>query len=150
MLRRVMLGAVVIAAACGGSSNNNKTPDAAGSGSGSGSNEDKVQTVNCGTATISATVTTPNDGFAYSSSPAGSASNNSEIPLNGVVEFMPGATHPVGPDSASGMTDPGLVAPATETTCLTFTAVGTYHYKCTIHGFTGTVTVTAAGSDGTP
>jgi plastocyanin len=46
------------------------------------------------------------------------------------------------------MTDPGLVAPATETTCLKFTAVGTYHYVCTIHGFTGTVTVAAGSGSG--
>jgi plastocyanin len=145
MLRRFMLGAVVLAAACGGSSNN-KT-DAAGSGSGSGSDQDTVKTVACSGATLAATVTDSGDGFggSYACAPAGSASNNCEISVNGIVEFNLSANgaldHPVGPDPSSGMTDSGLVAPDDKITCLQFTAAGDYHYQCTVHGFKGTVTV---------
>jgi plastocyanin len=39
------------------------------------------------------------------------------------------------------MTDTGLVAPQSATTCLKFTAAGTFHYRCTEHGFKGIVTV---------
>jgi plastocyanin len=142
MLRRVLLGTVVIAAACGGSGGGGGGGGGGVDAPGSGSSQDTVKTVSCTGATVAATVTTPNDGFAYSSSPAGASSTDSAITINGIVEFMPGATHPVGPNPGAGMTDNGLVAPASETTCLQFTAVGTYHYKCTVHGFTGTVTVT--------
>jgi plastocyanin len=123
-------------AACGTSGGGGGKMDAPGSGGGN-----TVMTVSCTGVTPVATVTTPNDGLAYSSSPAGTSSTNSAIHVNDVVSFMPGANHPVGPDTSAGMTDNGLVAPAQATTCLKFTAVGTFHYKCTVHGFTGTVTV---------
>lgn len=147
MIRRVLLGAIVFAVACGGSSNS--TPDSggggSGSGSGSGSAANTVMTVDCASATPVATVTTPTIGpsnFNYVSDPAGAeGSNSSDISVGDVVEFMPSSTHPVGPDAQSGMTDKGLVALDNKTTCLKFTAAGTFHYRCTEHGFKGIVNV---------
>ena len=99
-------------------------------------------TVDCGGVTPIATVTTPGGEFMYVSNPAGSAgSNSTDIQVNDVVQFMPSSTHPVGPDSSAGMTDSGLVAKDNATTCLKFTAAGDFHYKCTFHGFKGTVNV---------
>ena len=99
-----------------------------------------VKTVSCTGATIAATVTAPT--FAYTSTPPGSASNNSEISVNGIIKFdlTTAADHPVGP-ALTGPTDPGLVAPTGAVTCLQFTVAGTFNYRCEVHGFTGSVTV---------
>ena len=102
-----------------------------------------VKTVSCTGATIAATVTAPT--FAYTSTPAGSGGpNTSDISVNGIIEFdlTTAADHPVGP-ATSGTTDSGLVAPTGAVTCLQFTAAGTFNYRCTVHGFTGSVTVAA-------
>jgi plastocyanin len=101
-----------------------------------------VTTVSCTGATIAATVTDP--GFKYVSTPAGSAPNDSAIKVNDIVEFnlAGGMDHPVGPDAAAGMTDSGIHAADSMQTCLKFSAVGTFHYECTVHLFKGTVTVT--------
>jgi hypothetical protein len=115
--------------------------DAPGSGSGSAT----VIKVDCGSGSDAPTVivTASSSPDAYISTPAGSASNNSEITVNQVVEFnmVPAMTHPVGPNASAGMTDSGLRAGDGAVTCLQFTAPGTFHYHCTVHGFTGTVTV---------
>jgi plastocyanin len=105
-----------------------------------------VLTVACGSATPVATVADSN--FAYTSTPQGSASNDSAIKTNDVVEFNLNGLgdHPMVPDPGTGsaplMTDSGLHAPDAAITCLKFTAPGTFHYKCLIHEFPGTVTVT--------
>ena len=174
MLRRVLLGTMMVCVACG-SSNNNKTPDAAkknidapiadatpdagsgsgsgagsgsgsGSGAGSGSDTDTVVSVTCAGATIAATVTTPGDEHMYVSTPSGGGTptnSNSPIKVGDIIEFKPDSDHPVGPNTGGtgGPSDPGLVAPGGQTTSLQFTATGTFHYWCTIHLFTATVTV---------
>ena len=152
MRTTLMMCMAVAVTACGGG---DPTTDASGSGHDATGGHDAatdghvavdappatVVAVDCASVTPDATVTDAN--FMYTSTPAGAASNDSAIPLNGVVEFnlVPAMSHPVGPDSAAGMTDSGLKAPDNKATCLKFTASGTFHYRCTVHGFKGTVTV---------
>ena len=145
MLRRGWLVAVAFCAACGSDSNNTQM-DAPGSGSGSGTDAAPatVMTVDCASVTPAATVTAKT--FAYLSTPAGANASDSAIKVGDAVEFnlMPSTTHPVIPDPSSGMTDPGIIAKDNAITCLKFTAAGTFHYDCQIHGHgvKGTVTVT--------
>jgi len=56
-----------------------------------------------------------------------------------VVKFVMASDHDVAPDTSSD--DPGLSVGFGQTKCLRFTTPGTYKFKCTAHGFTGTVTV---------
>lgn len=129
--------------ACGGGGSGADASGGQDSGSGSGSQtQDTVTTVDCASGSAAATVTAP--GFAYVSDPAGASSSDSAIKSGDIVKFdlTTAMNHPVGPDSAAGMTDPGIVAPTGAVTCLKFSATGTFHYECTVHGFKGTVTVT--------
>jgi plastocyanin len=139
----VMAAATIVA--CGGGGGGGGGVDAPGSGAidAPGSAAATVTTVDCASGSAAAVVTTNAGGNAYVSTPAGASSSDSAIKVDDIVMFMPASTHPVGPDATSGMTDPGLVAPDNATTCLKFSAVGTFHYKCTVHGFKGTVTVSA-------
>jgi plastocyanin len=134
-------GSMAIVACGGGGGGSADAP--AGIDSGSGSAAATVMTVDCASGSADAVVTAKT--FAYTSTPAGSASNNSEIPLNGIVEFNldPATTHPVQPYAAGGMTDSGIHAADGAVTCLKFTAPGTFHYDCMVHGpsVQGTVTV---------
>jgi plastocyanin len=89
-----------------------------------------VTKVDCATVTPVATVSTVQDAY----SPSASTINQ-----NDVVKFVMPSEHNVAPDS-TGNTDAGLVVDFNETACLKFTAKGTFKFKCTVHGFTGTVT----------
>lgn len=129
-------------AACGGGDDSSdstkidaaKTADAAKVTDGSVTHDAPatatVQTVDCATATVTATVMT--SGNAYS--PAATT-----IAVNQVVKFVMPSNHNVAPDS-TGSTDSGLNVDFGATGCLKFTAAGTFKFKCTLHGFSGTVT----------
>lgn len=149
---------VVAIAACGGGGGTGNVDAPNGDGRATGNHDAAVDAqpthdsaidappatviaVACGSASPVATVTDPN--FTYVSTPAGSATNDSAIMINDVVEFnlVPAMNHPVVPDHAAGMTDSGLHAADGQVTCLQFTAPGTFHYECGVHLFKGTVTV---------
>lgn len=91
-----------------------------------------VTTVDCSTVTPAATVSTADGMFSYS--PAATT-----VAQNGVVKFVMSSTHNVAPDT-TGNTDSGLTVDFGATACLKFTAKGTFKFKCTLHGFSGTVT----------
>jgi plastocyanin len=79
---------------------------------------------------VAATVTTV--GFTYSPM-------MTMIGQGQVVKFDIGLGHDVTP--LPPMTDTGLVVPGMATRCLRFTSTGTFNFKCTPHGFTGSVVV---------
>jgi plastocyanin len=79
---------------------------------------------------VNATVTTT--GLAYSPM-------MTMISQGQVVKFDITAGHDVTP--LPPMTDAGLVVPGMSTRCYRFTATGTFNFKCTPHGFTGSVVV---------
>jgi plastocyanin len=85
-----------------------------------------VQTVDCTTVTPAMSITT--SGLAYSPAAA-------TIAVNGVIKWTLPSTHNVESTTAGFAVDYGA------TKCLKFTAAGQYTYKCTAHGFTGSVTV---------
>ena len=131
MLRRIIFAASLIGVgACGG--NDAKTPDAAQPGVDAPAAT--VQTVACAGMTSSATIIADDTAFLFQ--PVSSTISQGQI-----ATFTVAGDHPVGPDAAAGMTDSGLKAPGGSTTCLKFTATGTFHFKCTIHGFKGSITV---------
>ena len=104
------------------------TPDAAPAAT--------VQTVDCATVTPAGTVTTiGGSGIGASYSPMATT-----ITANGVVKFVMPATHNVIPDTST-TTDTGLHVDFNATTCLKFTATGTFGFKCQPHNFKGSVTV---------
>lgn len=55
-----------------------------------------------------------------------------------VVKFTMNNEHDVAPNSAASA---GLVVPLGGERCYRFTSTGTFSFKCTPHGFTGTITV---------
>jgi plastocyanin len=132
MLRRIIFAASLIGVgACGG--NDAKTPDAAPQ-PGVDAAPATVQMVACAGITPAATITA-NDPTSSFTPPA------TTITQGQIAAFTVAGDHPVGPDAAAGLTDSGLKAPGGATTCLKFTATGTFHFKCTIHQFKGTITV---------
>lgn len=140
MLVRNGFFALVTAAAlmaCGGSSSGDDTAKDAppGGEDGSGSSANTVHSVDCTAQTPDATVTSTDAVFNYDPTTV-------TIPVNGVVEFDldDAKFHPVGPDSSTN-TDQGIFAAGGKTTCLQFTAAGTFGYRCTVHGFKASVTV---------
>jgi plastocyanin len=63
------------------------------------------------------------------------------ISVGDAVSFTNPTSHSVVP-SPTLVTDSGLRAPANATTCLTFTAAGTFNYQCSPHSsMKGTITV---------
>jgi plastocyanin len=61
---------------------------------------------------------------------------NPTLQVNQVLRFEPGSTiHDMAADGGEFETDLGEIA------CLRFTAAGTFPVHCTVHGFTGTITV---------
>jgi plastocyanin len=109
--------AAVVFSGCGG-----------GSSSSSDANDSSIKTVSCTGITPDLEVTTSGNSFAPMSM---------TVPLDGVVRWTLPAEHNV----ASTMNDPGLAVDFGQTMCLEFTKAGTFNYKCTRHGFMGTVTV---------
>lgn len=55
-----------------------------------------------------------------------------------VVEFVSDVDHPIG---ALAGTDSDLTVPESATKCFRFTMPGTYKFRCTVHGYVGTLTV---------
>lgn len=85
--------------------------------------------VPCGGATVTTTVTAP--AFAYTISPS------SSITVNQVVKFemVAGTSHDVNSNGKGFDTGFGV------TKCFKFNVAGSYTFKCTPHGFTGTIVV---------
>lgn len=71
-------------------------------------------------------------GFAY-------VPRDSNITQGQIVKFVNRSDHDVAP--LPPMTDSGLRVPLGGTACLRFTATGTFNFKCTPHGFSGSITV---------
>jgi len=142
-MRRFAVCAVVLAA-CGSGSNSAKKSDAAVA---DGKHVDAkpvdakpadappdaphhVLAVSCTGITPDATVTTAGDSY----SPTATT-----ITTNQIVEFqMPSAHNVV---SIGTNIDSGLSVGFGQTGCLQFTVAGTYEFECSVHLFTGTVTV---------
>lgn len=62
------------------------------------------------------------------------------ISVGDVVKFTNSSQHSVVPGASP--TDPGMTATFNTSTCLKFTAAGTFNYKCNPHSsMTGTITV---------
>jgi plastocyanin len=61
------------------------------------------------------------------------------INVGDIVQFRTAPTHDVAPDATNS--DPGLVVGFDQTACLQFMTQGTYGFHCSIHFFSGTITV---------
>jgi plastocyanin len=127
MMLRFLGGLVVVLAACGGDDGGGPA-DAPNEGS-----ANTVAEVNPCPATPDAIVTTDNTSFAY-------MPMATTITQGQVVQFVMSSDHDVAPNTQVN-TDGGLRVGFGATKCLRFTASGTFGYKCTPHGFAGTVTV---------
>src|SRR5262245_2434831 len=79
------------------------------------------------------TVTTDDATFAYS--PSGTTISQGQV-----IKFVTSATHDVKPNTVV-TTDVGLNVGFNQTKCLRFTATGMFGFRCSIHGFVGTITV---------
>ena len=113
------LPALLLVAACGGggSGDDGSDVDAAAS---------SVTEVSCAGADIAATVTTTLSAY----TPADTTINVGEI-----VEFHPAGAHDVAVDGNAFHVDFGADK------CFQFDAAATYTFRCSVHGFTGTLTV---------
>lgn len=114
-------------AACGGDDGDNTPADAAAPDSAGGG----AVMVTC-PATPAATVTTTNAANAYTP-------KDVTITQGQVVKFTMSSAHDVAPLNASS--DPNLRVGFGQERCFMFTATGNFPFKCTPHGFTGSVTV---------
>lgn len=63
------------------------------------------------------------------------------INVNDVVRFTPGDPNHDMVSGTPGTPDGRFATPLGQTTCLRFTAAGTFPFFCTVHSFTGTITV---------
>jgi plastocyanin len=61
------------------------------------------------------------------------------ISVGQIVKFEMNPMHDVAPKTAAD--DPNLKVGLGQTKCLKFTAAGTFNFKCSPHGFTGSITV---------
>jgi len=121
------LVSALVMAACGGDDGENNPPaDAAIDGASGG-----AVMVTC-PATPAATVTTSDGSNAYSP-------QMTTITQGQVVKFTMSSSHDVAPLNASS--DPNLKVGFGQERCFMFTAAGTFPFKCTPHGFTGSITV---------
>jgi len=129
MIRRLLVVScfAMAAAACGGG-DGGTTTDAPSGSDAAASNIEVVDP--CAGETV--TVTAPNSANSF-------MPKDSTISVGQIVKFEMDTFHDVGP--LSGSDDPGLKVGLGKTVCLKFTAAGTYNFRCTIHGFTGSVTV---------
>jgi plastocyanin len=123
MLNSILFGSIaalaVAAVGCGG-----------GGGGGGGTDAPVTAafaSVTC-PATPDATITT--SGLAYS--PAATS-----ITVGQTVQFVMPASHNV---SGTGANATSLMVDFGATGCFKFTAAGTFNFKCTMHGFTGSIT----------
>ncbi len=93
-----------------------------------------VVEVSCTSVTATATVTTTDQVDAYSP-------KSTTITVGQVVKFTTSPNHDVKPNPIAPKSDPGLNVGFSKTTCLKFTATGTYGFFCSLHAFAGTITV---------
>ena len=91
----------------------------------------RVTTGTC-PASPAATIVTNTAGTAYEPTAA-------TINAGQAVRFELGSTHDVSP--ADNTQDSGLVVGLGGDACLQFSTAGTYRFKCSPHGFVGTITV---------
>jgi plastocyanin len=113
-----LVGCAALLAACGTSSPGADGPDAAASTS--------IKAVDCASASPAMMVTTV--GNAYQPAQA-------SIPVGGVIKWTLPPQHDVSSTTA------GLHVDFGGTVCLQFTQASQYSYKCSVHGFTGAITV---------
>jgi plastocyanin len=124
-----LLGLSFVAlAACGDDGGDDGTTDGVTVDAPSGA---RVTTVTC-PASPAATIATNTAGTMY-------VPDAATINAGQVVRFDLGSTHDVAP--ADNTQDSGLLVPLGGDVCLQFSTAGTYRFKCTPHGFTGTITV---------
>jgi plastocyanin len=128
MLYRASLPLLIALAACGGGSGSDPV-DAAGQAD---AGPPSVRVVGCPPGVVP-TVTTSDSMEVYMPSSA-------SISVGGIVKFMTSSMHDVSPNSMR-MTDAGLVVGFNKTVCLEFDKAGTFGFKCSVHGFMGTITV---------
>ncbi len=88
--------------------------------------------VDCTSIAPTATITTNDATMTYAGSPA-------TINMGQVVQFTTSANHDVTPNTTGS--DPKLSVDFSTTKCKMFTSTGTYGFHCSVHGFTGSVTV---------
>jgi plastocyanin len=123
---RILLAILTATAACGGGHGDDVvTIDSPASST------NTVTTVDCASNAATATVVTQNFMF----SPMATT-----ITVGQVVKFQLESSHDVGPDPST-TTDPGLSVDFGGTACLKFAKAGTFGFKCTVHNFTGSITV---------
>lgn len=119
---RIAIGLILGLAACGGGGDDPPTDSAAP--------QSTIEAVNpC--AGEAATVTTTT---AFMYMPQATTINAGEI-----VKFVMDLSHDVAPRTTQD--DSGLRVGFGQTKCLRFTTAGTFNFKCTPHGFTGSITV---------
>jgi plastocyanin len=123
---RSLLALLITLAAHGCSSSSSSTPDAPPAVA-------TVMAVTC-PATPDATIMSSDSNL--SSYMPGSVS----ISVGQIVKFTMSSSHNVAP-SLTATTDSGLNVGFGATACLKFTKPGTFGFFCTVHSFTGTVTV---------
>ena len=118
---RLLFVSVSVLAACGGDDGGTKMPDAPMAAS--------IVEVNPCPATPDATFMT----MATSFNPS-----TATITQGQVAKFVSTATHPI---AALAGTDATLNVAEGGTKCFRFTMAGMFKFKCTVHGYVGTLTV---------
>ena len=88
--------------------------------------------VSCTSIAPTATVMTNDATMSYAGSPA-------TINMGQVVQFTTSANHNVTANTTGS--DPKLNVDFATTKCFMFTSTGTFGFHCSVHGFTGSVTV---------
>src|SRR5262249_36737955 len=118
----LVFASIVALGACGSSSNGtiDSTPSS-------------VQSVSCGSVTPAATVTVVLNGTTFAFSPM-----NPSVHVNDVIRFNTTPTHPVA-SGTNGTADGKFMTNGDG--CFKFTQAGTFPFFCSVHLFTGTVTV---------
>ncbi|MBS1123680.1 MAG: Copper binding protein, plastocyanin/azurin family [Deltaproteobacteria bacterium] len=130
MLGRISLVMLLAVAACGGG---DPAPAGVDAPAGGVDAPAAVATVTEVTPCTGETITVETTGgFRFSP-------KDSTITVNQIVKFVNDPTHDVAPSGS--MTDSGLRVGFGATKCLKFTKAGTFNFKCTPHGFTGSITV---------
>ncbi len=129
MLGRISIMMMLAVAACGGSDDPPAGVDAPVNNGVDAAAATVVEVSPCAGETL---VVESTGGFRF-------APKDTTITVGQIIKFEMGSTHDVAPTSA--MTDSGLRVGFGATKCLKFTAAGKFNYKCTPHGFTGSVQV---------
>jgi plastocyanin len=126
LISSLFLVSMLALAGCGGDDDNPGTPDAGGGEPDSAPSS--VIISSCDGLTPAATITTTVGAY---DPPV------TNISVGDVVHFMPTAGHDM--LAQDGSWDSGELGAES---CGTFTAAGTFDFRCSLHGFTGTINVT--------